>query len=742
MEKKGSCFFEAEEFSSLTDGLELAQCMLRGKHAAIDPDSISPEVSKQLEDLVIADAHSCSCCSVKFPDPTAQRAHFKLDWHRYNIKRQLAGLSPVREEAFGTMADDGDEIESISGSESESEEETKDDFEQAPHRHAKVFFRNSKGQVISLYRCLLSSSKDGPESGSYVDAALQLVKNDKWAVIMLGGGHFAAGIFKGQEALVHKTFHCYTVRAKQGGSQSTRDSKGGSHPKSAGASLRRYNEQALIQHVQELISSWADHFSSSSIIFYRAVGPHNRSVLFGGKNPPLDKTDNRLRKIPFPTRRATYKEVQRVHGMLSFIEIHGLESEFQSNYPPSPERKYTASKEDKSSGKKSDDEADAPASPRRSKVKGGIKPNRAKSRPSPQRPLPGARSQTSSEGEACGGGEEMSESEVNLVYEDTEIKFSDNVVNFENLVKNDVKKKREKVKQKNVPTCSLEQKPKGDAAKEDQAKIEEAEKKLKIAEKKARKKAIAMLRKQQEEEEAAKPLPSFQKELLAALQSGDKAKLGYCLSEFRESLTSELPGGLEEALNLPISEGNNTALHIASRSGMSEMISELLASGADPTIWNKKCQTPFGVASNKEVKKAFQDFLLKNPDNFDYSKAQIPLPLTEEEAKALADRKAAQRKAKREKEKLKQKAKAEEKAEQEEKNRFMALSDREKRALAAERRILAAQARGTVDESKQIVLVRCFTCGIDVSGQVTFEYNSNRFCTIECLKAHRMKGND
>jgi hypothetical protein len=52
----------------------------------------------------------------------------------------------------------------------------------------------------------------------------------------------------GQEVLMHKTFHCYTVRACQGGTQSSRDGRsGGSHPRSAGASLRRYNEAALIQ---------------------------------------------------------------------------------------------------------------------------------------------------------------------------------------------------------------------------------------------------------------------------------------------------------------------------------------------------------------------------------------------------------------------------------------------------------------------------------------------------------------
>lgn len=47
------------------------------------------------------------------------------------------------------------------------------------------------------------------------------------------------------EPIVHKTFHSYTVRAKQGFAQSSRTN--GNHAKSVGASLRRYNEAALIQ---------------------------------------------------------------------------------------------------------------------------------------------------------------------------------------------------------------------------------------------------------------------------------------------------------------------------------------------------------------------------------------------------------------------------------------------------------------------------------------------------------------
>jgi len=62
---------------------------------------------------------------------------------------------------------------------------------------------------------------------------------------------------------------------------------------------------------------------NSSVILYRAVGRYNRMVLFGGKNPPFSKNDIRLRRLPFPTRKATFTEVKRVYDILSTIEIYG-----------------------------------------------------------------------------------------------------------------------------------------------------------------------------------------------------------------------------------------------------------------------------------------------------------------------------------------------------------------------------------------------------------------------------------
>lgn len=86
------------------------------------------------------------------------------------------------------------------------------------------------------------------------------------ALFMVGGGHFAGAIVSHQrlnvkgnahkkdETLIeqavnfleHKTFHRYTTRRKQGGSQSAMDNAKGK-ANSAGSALRRYNESALKQ---------------------------------------------------------------------------------------------------------------------------------------------------------------------------------------------------------------------------------------------------------------------------------------------------------------------------------------------------------------------------------------------------------------------------------------------------------------------------------------------------------------
>ncbi|KAI5244808.1 hypothetical protein E4T42_07028 [Aureobasidium subglaciale] len=147
---------------------------------------------------------------------------------------------------------------------------------------------------------------------------------------MIGGGHFAAMVVsltpkmtkkagvedRSETVLAHKTFHRYTTRRKQGGSQSANDSaKGAAH--SAGAGIRRYNEAALIAEVRQLLHDWKVWIDSSELVFVRATGTTNRRTLFGPyEDQVLTSRDPRIRGFPFATRRATQAELMR-----SFVEL-------------------------------------------------------------------------------------------------------------------------------------------------------------------------------------------------------------------------------------------------------------------------------------------------------------------------------------------------------------------------------------------------------------------------------------
>lgn len=43
---------------------------------------------------------TCVACNVAFKEAEKQRAHYKTDWHRYNLKRKIADLPPVSAQAF------------------------------------------------------------------------------------------------------------------------------------------------------------------------------------------------------------------------------------------------------------------------------------------------------------------------------------------------------------------------------------------------------------------------------------------------------------------------------------------------------------------------------------------------------------------------------------------------------------------------------------------------------------------
>ncbi|KAG0242435.1 GPI inositol deacylase [Actinomortierella wolfii] len=153
-----------------------------------------------------------------------------------------------------------------------------------------------------------------------------------WTMILIGGGHFAGMIvdlagtttLHGREMKIihHKTFHRYTVRRKQGGSQATHGIAN-----SAGARIRMYNEKALRDEVREQLNAWGKWIERSECVFIHAPGHNRRTLLYEGSVLTNAYRSGRLRSLPFMTRRPTLKELKRAYTELSTIKVSILSEE-------------------------------------------------------------------------------------------------------------------------------------------------------------------------------------------------------------------------------------------------------------------------------------------------------------------------------------------------------------------------------------------------------------------------------
>ncbi|BGP42435.1 hypothetical protein JCM10449v2_006440 [Rhodotorula kratochvilovae] len=181
----------------------------------------------------------------------------------------------------------------------------------------------------------------------------------KWTLLMFGGGHFAGMVVqlrpklvsrgKGKEKerevviLQKKTFHRYTTRRKQGGSQGANDQANGK-AKSAGAMIRRHNEAALNDEVRALLQSWSDEIRSSELVFLRCSKNNYRTFFGYADDAPLEKGDPRIRGFGFPTKRPTINELVRAFveltrvktSHLSAAALAALDASYLSSLAPRP----------------------------------------------------------------------------------------------------------------------------------------------------------------------------------------------------------------------------------------------------------------------------------------------------------------------------------------------------------------------------------------------------------------------
>ncbi|NXE41812.1 ANKZ1 protein, partial [Ptilorrhoa leucosticta] len=647
----------------------------------------------------------CLTCGQVFGSREEQTEHYRLDWHRFNLKQRLLGRRTLPAEVFEEKTRTGD-VSSISGSDSDSSDVSSEsellpsasDSPQTPQipRSHKVLLRNAKGQLISAYRCVLVMSWVLARVSVYQGDAEELVEltaslqsfsaSTCWVVLMMGGGHFAGA-----------TFHRYTVRARRGTAQGLRDAQTpGSAPRSAGASLRRYNEAALLQDIQDLLAAWAQHLNKAQRIFLRAPR-HNRALLFSGRNPPLTRGDPRICHIPLSTRRATLREVLRVHTTLASLQVYGELDQPLCLWDTPLE--------------------DITGSPR----KVWQKRQRKAEVDSQQEDTTGELNHGGRHDSEQAGGEEEEESPAGEL-ETVEVTLGTlDLREFEVMPKRN--RKRRKKRDKKVEKGEGEEL----AGASDQS---AALPSLPI-----RLLSYSSL--------TGDPQTQLCDALFTACKTGDVRTLRYLLGvpENRglpgDSEEGEITQSLDMAhalLNQPVDEHGCTLLHVAARAGKAEVVCLLLEAGADPALRDRQERTPYCISADRLTRNAFRKFMVDHPDKYDYSRAKVPGPLTQEmEAKKL-EKKRAQKAQRKQREQAQREERQRWQQEQEEKQRFAALSDREKRALAAERR-LAAQLQDTGTTLANIS--RCWHCGESLLGRIPFHYLDFSFCSTACLQTHR-----
>ncbi|KAM9286994.1 tRNA endonuclease ANKZF1 [Morus bassanus] len=648
----------------------------------------------------------CLTCGQAFASREEQTEHYRLDWHRFNLKQRLLGHRTLTVEAFEEKTRAGD-ISSISGSDSESSDASSElellspasdspGTPQTPRSH-KVLLRNGKGQLISAYRCVLGTGKGGSEEPAELTASLQsLGASTCWVVLMMGGGHFAGAVFRGPQVQEHKTFHRYTVRARRGTAQGLRDAQTpGSAPRSAGASLRRYNEAALLKDIQDLLAAWAQHLNEAQRIFLRAPR-HNRALLFGGRNPPLTRGDPRVCHIPLSTRRATLREVLRVHTALASLQVYGKDT---------PLEEITGSPRKGWQKRRQKAEVDPPQEDTSAPV---LSP-------------PSALEEEEEEEEESSAGE-LETVKVTLGTLDLR--------EFEVMPKRNRKRRKKRDKKVQKGPCAEER-----GCRDTQCGLPGLE-----------------LVPELQGKAGAEPLPwgdggdhqtQLRDALFTACKTGDAGTLrhllgvpesGVLLGDHEDGEGAQPLDMPHSLLNQPVDERGCTLLHVAARAGKAEAVRLLLEAGADPALRDRQERTPYCVSADKLTRSAFRKFMVDHPDKYDYSRAKVPGPLTQEmEAKKL-EKKRAQKAQRKQREQAQREERQRWEQEQGEKQRFAALSDREKRALAAERRLAAQlQDAGTALAN----ISRCWQCGESLLGRIPFHYLDFSFCSTACLQTHR-----
>ncbi|EQC42622.1 hypothetical protein SDRG_00351 [Saprolegnia diclina VS20] len=205
---------------------------------------------------------ACAACGLVFDDVAAQQAHFKTAWHTANVRRRARGRASVTGTSFeanGEASDDSD------GS---------DDNDAVVRRCPTTTFTNGSSHV-TMYNTVFSAYDRKDKTPFLATPSMLMGMRYHWAVLLFRAGRFAGAVFQCDALVVSKTLQRYTVRRKQGGSQSAH----GGCASTQGAILRLYNERRLQEEISTRLCDWKRDLDACERIFL-GCAKRNRKVFF------------------------------------------------------------------------------------------------------------------------------------------------------------------------------------------------------------------------------------------------------------------------------------------------------------------------------------------------------------------------------------------------------------------------------------------------------------------------------
>ena len=625
--------------------------------------------------------------------------HYKEDWHRYNLRLQLAGKKAVREQEFGLLL--SQDISSISGSDTSDDDINTKTLTKTPPR--LMLYCNIDNTVCSIFRELVHHPANTPDTLNQLLRNVSLTpERSRVAVLMQSAGHFAGAVFHGDTIICHKSFHRYVVRAKGGTLQSTHDNS--NFARSVGAQLRRAGEAALCHDIQELLRTWSDKLSVCDVIFLR-IPVYNKQVFYAeGENFGFVKEDPRVRPVPVNTKRPTFTEVKRIHALMTSIFVHGALDDFTTEEDDvigsdrvgtvSPNRDamqdWFQALEAEVVGRETGKEDESAKKPKRSRrAKKNNKPNIESSDPKEvffyqlmdacgKCDTPKVLSLLSEIGEPVSfpvpddSADVTADLSMEVPAPAAELGYDEDWVLIEDPIETVIE------------DSNLSE----DLTIQETTQMGDSPDTLSNS-------------------EEVNPVPH------PAVETAVTSKVWEDLSDTEK----------RSVLQMTDAEGY-TPLHLAAYKGFSPLIFHFLRYGADPTLKDKLGKVPYETSRDKPSRDAFRRYMFTFPTAYDYSAAKISSPLSPEMEEE-------QRKRKVEKKKSKNSGKTQKnKKKQEDEEVCKVLSRKEKRALENEKQFLSSVVPTSGD--------RCAQCRQELEKNKYFEKYTYFYCSMYCLKKHRV----